>query len=239
MRRFMIVLGVAAAMGLIGQDAFAQQRPGGGGAGNQGGFEVGNQTGGQGSAGNFGIGTAGQVDTNARFMRDNRQGAFVGADSSDTGFVGNTAAGNTNSRASSRNIRRGGGGSANVNQGGGRGRQRNEVRIVLQLGFTPPTRGTIAPARASGAVASRLVGRMERSSWIQNRSPLEVTIDRGTATLRGVVATEHDRLLAERLALLEVGIRNVTNELEVQPAGDSAEAPGLLDLTPAPEVVTE
>lgn len=238
MRRFMIVLGIATAVGLIGQEARAQQRAGGGGTATEG-FQIGGAAGGgQGSAGNFGVGTAGQLDTNARYMRDNRQGAFVGADSSDTGFVGNTAAGSTNSRGNSRNIR-GGGGGASVNQGGGRGRQQNDVRIVLQLGFAPPTRGTIVPARAPAAVASRLAGQMERSSWIQNRSPLEVTIDRGTATLRGVVATEHDRLLAERLALLEVGIRSVTNELEVPSAADSAEAPGLLNLTPAPEAGTE
>ncbi len=240
MRRFVIVLGIATAVGLIGQNALAQQQAGGGGAtGAQGGFEVGGATGGgQGSAGSFGLDSAGQVDTNARFMRDNRQGAFVGADASDTGFVGNTAAGSSSSRGSTRNIR-GGGGGASVNQGGGRGSQQSDVRIVLRLGFTPSTRGTIAPARAPAAVASRLAGRMERSSWIQNRSPLEVTIDQGTATLRGVVATEHDRLLAERLALLEVGVRNVANELEVPSAADSAEAPGLLNLTPAPEVGTE
>jgi BON domain-containing protein len=230
MRRYLIVVAVVVLVGSNGQATIAQQRAGG--TTGQGGFEVGGATGGgQGSAGNFGVGTAGQVDTNARFMRDNRQGAFVGADSADTGFVGGATAGNN--RASTRNIRGGGGGAANVNQGGGRGRQKTEVRIVLQLGFTPPVPGTLAPRRAPEAVASRLAERMNRSSWIQNRSEMEVSIAEGTATLRGVVSTEHDRLLAERFALLEGGIRKVENLLEIESTPpDSEDVPALLEPTP-------
>jgi osmotically-inducible protein OsmY len=229
MRRLILVLTVALVVGLIGQEAFSQARGGG-----QTGFEVGGSTGGQGSSGNFGVGTAGQVDNNARFMRDNRQGAFVGADSGDSSsFVGAVAAGAGGQ--ANRNIRRGGGGQANVNQGAGRGRQKNEVRVVLRLGFKPTAPASIAPTRTPAAVAARLAGRMERSSWIQNRSPLEVSIDQGTATLRGVVATEHDRVLAERLVLLEGGIWKVANELQIQAAApDSQEAPALLNLSPDP-----
>jgi hypothetical protein len=229
---------VVLAIGLISQDVLAQtQRRGTTGAttGNQA-FSVGGRTtGGQGSAGNFGIGTAGQIDTNARFMRDNRQGAFVGADSRDADFVGAASAGTASQ--TSRTIRRGGGGTtqANVNRGGGRGRQRDDVRVALQIGFTPPNAAAIAPAYAPEAVASRLAGRMERSSWIENRSPLQVTIDQGTATLRGAVATEHDRVLAERLALLEGGIWKVENLLRVDStAPDSQEAPALLEPMPEP-----
>jgi len=230
MYRHLLAVAVVLVIGLTAHPAYAQQRVGGA-TGSQGGFQVGGATGGgQGSAGNFGVGTAGQVDTNARYMRDNRQGAFVGADSADTEFVGNVAAGE--SGRSTRNIRRGGGGAVNVNQGR-QSRQRNEVRVVLQLGFTPPRRGAIAPSRALDAVASRLAERMERSSWIQNRSQMEVTIDEGTATLRGVVSTEHDRVLAERLALLEGGIRRVENLLEVESSSpDSEGAPALLEPMP-------
>lgn len=229
MRRYLIVAAVVIMVGSDGRAAFAQRQPGRSTA-NQG-FQVGQNTGGQGASGNFGVGTAGQVDTNARYMRDNRQGAFVGADSADTGFVGSAAAGNTQN--SNRNIRRGGGGRTNVNQGGRGNRQRDEIRVVLQLGFTPPQPNSIAPKLAPGAVASRLAERMERSSWIQNRSPLKVSIDQGTATLRGVVATEHDRVLAERLALLEGGVRKVENLLELESKSpDAQDAPALLQPTP-------
>lgn len=233
MPRNLIIVAVVSIVGLTAHDLFAQRQISSGAA-NQRGFQVGGRSsqGGQGSAGSFGVGTAGQVDTNARFMRNNRQGEFVGADSGDTSFVGAVAS-ESGRQTSSRNIRRGGGGAsrANVNRSSGRGRQRDQVRIVLQLGFTPPKSGTIAPSRTPQAVASRLAERMEKSSWIQNQSPLEVSIDDGTATLRGVVATEHDRLLAERLALLEGGVRKVENQLKIQGA-DSPEAPALLQPMP-------
>jgi osmotically-inducible protein OsmY len=233
MRRYLIIAAVVAVVGLVGQEAFAQQRAGGA-ASNQAGFQGGNQGGGQGSAGNFGVGTAGQVDTNARYMRDNRQGAFVGADSGDTDFVGAASTDTGRQSSASRNIRRGGGGTSRANTNrSGRGRsQQDEVRVVLQLGFTPPSPGSIASSRAPAAVASQLAGRMEKSSWIQNRTPLEVSIDQGTATLRGVVATEHDRLLAERLTLLEGGIWKVENQLKVEATADSQQAPALLEPTP-------
>ena len=65
--------------------------------------------------------------------------------------------------------------------------------------------------------AAALATRLERSRWIQSQSPIEVEIESGTAILRGVVATEHDRALAERAALLEAGIWTVKNELVVEP----------------------
>ncbi len=234
MRRSLIIAAVVSVAGFVGHEAFAQQRAGGSSRSNQAGFQVSGQTGGQGSAGSFGVGSAGQVDTNARFMRDNRQNAFVGADSRDAGFVGAVSADGGSQTSRSSSIRRGGGGTntANVNRSGGRGRQQDEVRVVLQLGFTPPTAGTIAPSRASSAVASRLAERMQNSTWIQNRTPLEVSVDQGTATLRGVVATEHDRLLAERLAMLEGGIWKVENQLKVASSPDSQEAPALLEPMP-------
>lgn len=230
MRRYLIAVTVVVMVVPFGKAAFGQQRMGGTAA-NQG-FQVGRSTGGgQGQSGNFGVGTAGQVDNNARYMRDNRQGAFVGADSSDTDFVGNTAA--SSGQNSNRNIRRGGGGRTSVNQGGRGNRQKDEIRVVLRLGFTPPKPSSVAPRLASDAVASRLANRMEQSSWIQNRSPLKVSIDQGTATLRGVVATEHDRVLAERLALLEGGIRRVENLLEIEsPRPGAEDAPALLAPTP-------
>ena len=64
--------------------------------------------------------------------------------------------------------------------------------------------------------------RLEKSSWIQTRSPMEVSIEKGVATLRGVVATEDDRRLAERLARLEPRIRRIDNQLTVAGPGESA-----------------
>jgi len=101
---------------------------------------------------------------------------------------------------------------------GRRAANQTGVRTSLRLGFTPlpPT-----PARVGSSLASRL----ENLPHIQNRSSMEVTIEEGTAVLRGQVATEHDRMLAGRLAMLEPGIRQVRNELTIAPADDATSAP--------------
>ena len=44
-----------------------------------------------------------------------------------------------------------------------------------------------------------------------------VALDGQTATLRGVVASEYDRLVAEKMALLEPGVARVENQLRVVP----------------------
>jgi hypothetical protein len=190
---------------------------------------------GVGSSGNFGVGSAGTVDSSDRFVRTSRQaGAFVGTDSADTrAFVGSVAAG-SGTGTSSTSIRRGGGGggggSASANRGGRRGRQSDEIRVTLDVGFALPP-GKVAQ-EARDLAAAKLAGRMERSTWIQKRSPLVVTLDQGIATLRGVVATEHDRVLAEQLALLEPSIAAVKNELTVQPPEPAAPAPAPIPPNP-------
>ncbi|HUT89971.1 MAG TPA: BON domain-containing protein [Thermoguttaceae bacterium] len=60
-----------------------------------------------------------------------------------------------------------------------------------------------------------LVERLRRALSHRLRSPLVVTIDDQTAILRGVVATDHDRVLAGHVARFEPGVLNVKNELEV------------------------
>jgi osmotically-inducible protein OsmY len=50
---------------------------------------------------------------------------------------------------------------------------------------------------------------------------MEVSIENGVATLRGVVATDDDRRLAERLARLEPGIRRIDNQLTLAAPGES------------------
>lgn len=196
---------------------------------------------GAGSSGNFGVGSAGMVNSSDRFVRTSRQAsAFVGSDSSDTReFVGSVTAGSASGSSGSRNIRAGGGGSsgrgssANANRGrggGGPGRQTDEVRVTLNVGFALPLEQVAVETRE--LAAAKLAGRMARSTWIQRRSPLEVTLAQGTATLRGVVATEHDRALAERLALLEPGISTVKNELMVQPPESAAPVPPKSNTSP-------
>jgi len=78
----------------------------------------------------------------------------------------------------------------------------------IQLGFVPP-RSFEDP----GAAVARLIGRI---SQIEKRSTITVSLENETAVLRGRVATERDRLLAENIARLQPGIWGVRNELVVE-----------------------
>ena len=106
--------------------------------------------------------------------------------------------------------------------GGGRSglgsRQRStEIRARIVTGFRV---ARPAPTQLSSTLAQRL----ESSSWLQALSPMEVAFEDGTAVLRGVVATEHDRVLAERVARLEPGVRRVDNQLTLAPPAESPAA---------------
>lgn len=52
---------------------------------------------------------------------------------------------------------------------------------------------------------------------IAARKPISVTVQGDTATLRGSVASAHDRIVAEVMLRLEPGIRQVDNQLTVAP----------------------
>jgi osmotically-inducible protein OsmY len=91
-----------------------------------------------------------------------------------------------------------------------------EVKIDVKL----PTDAALSSAATQG---------LAKSMRLPAGAPVEVAVQGGTAVLRGVVATPHDRDLAEQLVLLEPGIARVTNELRVEPNGATLgkpQAPG-------------
>ncbi len=107
-------------------------------------------------------------------------------------------------------------------QGNGRGNV--PIRTTLTISFEPPA---VAAPRFNSAVAKRLTD-LPAIHW---RSSTQVEMRGRTAILRGVVATEHDRDLAERVARLEAAVDQVDNQLVVasdskKPAKASAAAPG-------------
>ena len=168
---------------------------------------------GLGSSGGFGASTTGQIQGNERFVRGSRQaGDFVGAGGNSsggtTGFVGSQAAG-------ARAARSGGnrGLSSLANRGGNQPNQssrnsRDSIRARVSLGFK-----VVRPAAVD--VVPRLHVQLAKIIQPKAGSPIQIEVDRGTATLRGAVASAHDRVIAERLALLEGGISKVKNELTV------------------------
>ncbi len=168
---------------------------------------------GLGSTGDFGASTTGQIQGNERFVRGARQaGDFVGSGGNSSGgtsgFVGSQAAG---AGSFSNQLMRG------LSSLAGRGNQpnnqssrnsRDSVRARVRLGFT-----VVRPAATD--VLPRLHVQMKKISRPKSASSIQIEIDKGTATLRGAVASAHDRAIAERLALLEGGISKVKNELTV------------------------
>jgi hypothetical protein len=91
----------------------------------------------------------------------------------------------------------------------------SQFRVPLRLGFPPATiNGGVGPLR-------NLERGLARAPGLSTFGPINASLENTTAVLRGRVATEADRQLAEGLALLEPGVVAVRNELVVAPAGAS------------------
>jgi osmotically-inducible protein OsmY len=90
------------------------------------------------------------------------------------------------------------------------------MRTELTLGFDRPAGDS---QKISSSVSTRLAS-LPALHW---STPGQVEVQGRTAILRGVVATAHDRDLAERVVRLEAGIDQVDNQLVV--ASNSAYSP--------------
>ena len=104
---------------------------------------------------------------------------------------------------------------SNSNYGqSGYGQSRNQVQL-------PPVRRVdIEYTKKSAAdISSALSQRLQNTAGLHSLSPLEASFQGDTLILKGVVATDHDRDLAERLAHLEPGVEQIQNDLVVNKAG--------------------
>jgi osmotically-inducible protein OsmY len=100
------------------------------------------------------------------------------------------------------------------NLGGGQNNARGttstrSVRTSYVIDFSHPEITT-------SKVATKLTTELSKSRALSAIGPIDVQMEGRTAILRGVVATDYDRSLAERLALLEPGVAQIQNELEVR-----------------------
>jgi len=91
---------------------------------------------------------------------------------------------------------------------------------------TTVTLGFAAPSAASSEVANTIAKRLSSLPSLHFLTPVQVEVVGRTAILRGRIATEHERELAEHVLLLEAAIDRVENFLVV---GD-----GKLPTPPAP-----
>lgn len=157
---------------------------------------------------------AGAVSGDERFLRENRQpGAFVGADTGDAVNLRSQMQGQVQQQNFG-NLFQNLFGNANIqNQN-----PRTQLRIPIKLGFAPRPIPTTQ-------VAVTFTARLTRLPEFHATGPIEVTMEGRTAVLRGKVASEADRQLAEDLAMLEPAVRAVRNELVVDPAATTEEVP--------------
>ena len=191
---------------------------------------------------------AGSLSGNERFIRGSRQaGDFVGRGGTDagSGMVGQQNAGATGGAGlgglggmgGMRNNMMGGRGGlgglggmfgsqmnqfgrnqfGQQNMRGGQG-ARTQLRTPISLGFS-------SPVVASTRTTTQLTTRLTKIPSLQVTGPLSVTMEGSTAVLTGHVGSEGDRDLAERMVLLEPGISNVRNELQVRPAPEVVPIP--------------
>jgi hypothetical protein len=174
----------------------------------------------------------GTIEGDERFLRGNRSVQdFVGSDVLDqTGFVGQQAADTTgpvvNAVEDLTRMRQ-----RNVNLPAARDRPRGLYRPRLRVSFS-------YPVLSNQELGLRIANQLQQTETLTLPPSIEVSVQGGTAILRGSVASQRDRTMAALLARFEPGISNVRNELEVResipppPAGRAAPSPSSATLRP-------
>jgi osmotically-inducible protein OsmY len=182
-----------------------------------------------GTGGGVGATPGAGVTGNERFLRQNRQGAFVGADNRD-------ASANVFSQ-SGQGMGMGMGGMGGFfgqqgafSQFARMNRQQNNFNNRNQQGSKKPLRVSIRAdipttnASASPTHVSRqFEARLKKLPALERGEAVQVTMEGRTAILTGTVASERDRELVAGLAMLEPGISSVQNDLRVGPLPTSVE----------------
>lgn len=94
-----------------------------------------------------------------------------------------------------------------------------QIRFRITLGFSHP--------RPAGTkISAQFARRLTRIPQLPSARSVAVTMEDRTAVLAGEVATEHEKMLIEKLAMMEPGVAEVRNELTVTAS---------LELLPLPE----
>ena len=170
------------------------------------------------------------VTTTGRFLRENRApGSFVGADARDVlasmGPAGTADAG-TAATAGTVPLLRSPALPLSSVQGAPPPPQRPTASPGRAAMYQPRLKvGFDVPLPAEQQVQAQLTNLLRSCPHLHQTSPIEVLLEGRTATLRGTVASERDRILAQQLILFEPGISQVKNELTVRPADSHKTSP--------------
>ena len=189
------------------------------------GTSAGGTTGGTSGAG--GTGTQNVAQTAQQNMVSNaaqptQQRGFVGADSSNTvNFLSLQAAnGQTGARATGNN------GMSQLNNLFSQGLQQlnQQTQRAARPQIRVPLRSSFQPQPLSVAQVRRIEENINKLPAIRFIGPARLEMQDRTAVLRGVVASEDDRRLAENLAKMEPEVLAVRNELTVDSSATGSPA---------------
>jgi hypothetical protein len=162
------------------------------------------------------------VDENARFIRGNRDATdFVGADAGEAQrFVGRQQAGQAQEEIRSAVDQLQVETATDANQTAGPTlppRMRlNAPRLKVGFDFTP---------QADADIGTQLASRLQTALRQNGSRRIDVSVTGDEAVLRGEVASERERKLAELLVRFEPGITRVQNELQVRSADSPSPPP--------------
>jgi osmotically-inducible protein OsmY len=96
----------------------------------------------------------------------------------------------------------------NANAQGVRSRTEIPIATSYTIGFSTPT-------AAPTAISAKITDQLNRSHSIASAGGVNVQIVGKTAVLQGTVPSDHDRDMAAQVAMLEPGVSQVKNELQV------------------------
>jgi hypothetical protein len=174
-------------------------------------------------------GSSGQLTGNERFLRENRQGAFVGADSGDSANVFSQQQGAGQGNQFNNLLGQQGLFSQlnRLNQQNARNNSRSaqsKLRFLVRADddLTISTGPQFNGANAT-TPAPALAARLARLPALQNLPPVQVTLRDRTAIVSGTVPSERAKRLVAGVLLLEPGVGDVQNELIVDQAASNAE----------------
>ncbi|MGQ9574170.1 MAG: BON domain-containing protein [Thermoguttaceae bacterium] len=158
---------------------------------------------------------------NERFLRGNRrQGNFVGTDLRDRRrFVGVQREGTTSRlRPAAAGFRVQTPPSPNLPPATTVNRATGMYEPRLTVAFE-------VPERPAAEISERLTRQLMSIPGLHPASHIEVSVEGRTATLRGEVASERDRILAEKVLLFEPGVSEVRNELRLKALPEESQEP--------------
>lgn len=167
---------------------------------------------GAGGQGQQGAGTGTGAPTGERYVRGNRTGSFVGADTGDGALNSYSAqaggAGGLGGMMGNQMMMQAFRQSQNQNQNQSKQNAKTTLRTAFKVGFeTPPV--------MTAAATSRLQVRYANLPALKGKSRIEAVMEGDTLVLRGQVQSAADKELAEDLLSLEPGVGQVRNELEI------------------------